>query len=75
MSNIKEIDGVFINLDLVFNICTFGNKSICLEFLLPSRISEWSLNLHGQVTYKTQQEAEARIRDILKMQNSPTPKI
>lgn len=72
MSNIKEIDGVFINLDLVTEIVLHNNV---LRFIFCA-ISDYTILMeYGNIKYKTKQEAEDRIRDILRMQNSPNIKI
>jgi len=68
---IKEIDGVFVNLDRVsgIKILTFNDTNRLL-FLM-----ETSNTIEGNVRYKTIEEAQERIREILKNQNLNKVKI
>ena len=81
MSNIKEIDGVFVNLDLVTEIGIFDNT--IHTNIMPDKEDLFVIYIHTgrevvntlKTSYKKRQEAEDRIRDILRMQNSPNIKI
>jgi len=66
MSNIKKIDGVFVNLDNItaIQISLYYQEKGCLEFCFGSYESV------GEISYKTKEQAEARIMEILKKQNS-----
>lgn len=74
MSNFKEIDGVFVNLDLVkfIDIIEKDNNYI-IRFLFDkigvgNRAYPMKVEQEGY-GYKTKEQAEERIREIIKLQN------
>ena len=69
MSNIKKIDGKFINLHNVTNI-EIDTKYFSISFYLNVYDSEgWQPKVNGN-NYNSLEQAEARIMEILKKQNS-----
>lgn len=80
MSNIKEIDGVFVNLDLVKWIKIEGTEkegfsiNFVYNFTYQIQHDRGDDFLHkeirtGRIKYKTEKQAENRIRQIIKTQN------
>lgn len=79
MSNIKEIDGVFVNLDNITSIeidkpykktSDLSNKIFYrIKFIFNSITDEWTLESFGNIKYKTEEEADLRIMEIIKNQN------
>lgn len=64
--NIKEIDGAFVNLDLVRYIKVTGETDCWRIEFVYSMIDCYNKDSEvGRTSYKTEEECEAIIRDII----------
>lgn len=73
MSNLREIDGIFVNLDRVdFIGASKDDKEKgkwVLSFFMNTAIAKL---IYGDTKYKTEKEAKERIREIIKQQSKET---
>jgi hypothetical protein len=81
MSNIKEIDGRFVNLDTIHSIdikqMQERGKGYVEKYKIgftfgafPGDNMYIEIGCEGKIEYKTREEAEERIRQIIKEQNN-----
>jgi hypothetical protein len=74
MSNIREVEGVFVNLDLVQQIEVFkGSESFKIAFIFNASPPHFHYNTiltFGINDYKTREEAECKVREIIENQDN-----
>jgi hypothetical protein len=83
MSNIREVEGVFINLDLVKYIEIYEKESFKIKFIFNfvyqnvfchenQRVNDSRFEeiVYGKIKYKTREEAECKVREIIEHQNN-----